>query len=166
MLSKKIEKILNDQIVLEGYASNYYLSLASYLDGKGYPGASKFFYSHADEERMHMLKLFNYINERGGHAIVPAFKAPPSNFKDLQSIFKAVLKHEQAVTKAINNIVDLTLKEKDHITNNFIQWYVAEQLEEETLITELIDKLALIGNDNSGIYLFDKELETLSVKAE
>ncbi|MBT8196133.1 MAG: ferritin, partial [Bacteroidia bacterium] len=152
MLSKKIEKILNEQIVLEGYASNYYLSIASYLDGKGYPGASKFFYSHADEERMHMLKLFNYINERGGHAIVPALKAPPSTFKDLLSIFKAVLKHEQSVTKAINNIVDLTLKEKDHVTNNFIQWYVSEQLEEETLVAELLDKIDLIGDAKSGMY--------------
>lgn len=164
MLSKKIETVLNEQIVIEGFSSNYYLSIASFLDNKGYPGASKFFYSHAEEERMHMLKLFTYINERGGYALVPAFKAPPTTFKDLKSIFASVLKHEQAVTKSINKIVDITLSEKDHVTNNFIQWFVAEQMEEESLVSDLMDKLELIGNEKSGMYLFDKELETLSVK--
>ena len=166
MLSKKIEKILNEQIKIEAYSSQYYLSVASFLDKKGYPGASKFFYHHAEEERMHMLKLFTYINERGGQAIVPALDAPPKTFKDLKNIFTLVLKHEQYVTKAINKIVDVTLSEKDHVTNNFIQWYVSEQLEEETLVAELLDKIDLIGDAKSGMYLFDKELETLSVKVE
>ena len=161
MISKKIERALNQQILMEGESSQYYLSMASWAEVNGFQGTSKFLYKHAEEERMHMLKLFGYINERGGRALVPAFKAPPVDFKSIRAIFDHILNHEVKVTKSINKIVEACLAEKDYTTHNFMQWYVAEQLEEEALARTIIDKLELIGEDKGGLYLFDRDLETL-----
>jgi ferritin len=125
---------------------------------KGYSGVSTFLYGHSDEERQHMLKIVHYVNERGGHAIVPSLDKPDTNFNDLRSVFQRILEHEVSVSQSINDIVDLCLKEKDHSTNNFMQWYVSEQMEEESLAKSIIDKLDLIGTDSTGLYFFDREL--------
>lgn len=166
MLDKKIEKLLNHQIELEFESSQYYLSMASWAEKSGMNGVSSFLYTQADEERQHMLKLFHYINDRGGHALVPTIGAPPKEYKDAREIFTKVLQHEQIVTKEINDLVDNCLKVKDYTTHNFLQWYVAEQIEEERLAQTLIDKLDLIGNDKGGMYLFDRDLETFVPKDE
>ncbi len=162
MLSKKIEKELNKQIVLEGEASFFYLSMASWSDNAGFEGAAKFLYGHSEEEREHMLRLFTYINDAGGHALAPGIKTPEHQFKSLQQIFETVLKHEQAVTVAINKLVDVCLQEKDHSTFNFLQWYVAEQHEEERLFKSILDKFKIIGNDGKALFWIDKELEGLA----
>ncbi len=166
MISKKIEALLNQQIELEASSSQYYLAMASWAEVKGYNGVSKFLYKHADEERMHMLKLMMFINERGGHGVVPALKAPPANFKGIQEIFEQILKHEIHVSSEINKLVERCLSEKDYTTHNFLQWYVSEQIEEEALARNVLDKLNLIGNDKGGMYLFDRDLETLSSQQE
>ncbi len=164
MISKKIEALLNQQVELEASSSQYYLAMASWAEIKGYNGVSKFLYTHSDEERTHMLKLINFINERGGHGVVPALKAPPSNFKGIQEIFEQILKHEIHVSTEINKLVERCLAEKDYTTHNFLQWYVSEQIEEEALARNVLDKLNLIGNDKGGMYLFDRDLETLSTQ--
>ncbi|NND89070.1 MAG: ferritin [Flavobacteriaceae bacterium] len=164
MISKKIENALNNQIQLEGDASHYYLSMASWAEVNGFQGTSKFLYKHAEEERMHMLKLFGYINERGGRAIVPTLKAPPKSFKSMRALFDLILSHEVKVTQSINKIVEACLAEKDYTTHNFLQWYVSEQLEEEALARSIIDKLELIGDDKGGLYLFDRDLETMTAQ--
>ncbi|HMT29553.1 MAG TPA: ferritin [Bacteroidia bacterium] len=166
MLSKKIESLLNQQVELEASSSQYYLSMASWAEVKGYNGVSKFLYKHADEERMHMLKLIKFVNERGGHGTVPALKAPPAQFKGIQEIFEQILKHEIGVTNEINKLVDRCLAEKDYTTHNFLQWYVSEQIEEESLARNILDKLHLIGNDKGGMYLFDRDLESLSTQVD
>ncbi len=158
MLTKKVETSLNKQIEMEGYASNYYLSAASWCDAKGLEGCAIFLYAQADEERMHMMKIFNYINDAGGHALAPEIKQPPTKFKSLLDLFTAILEHEIKVTHSINSLIDLCLHEKDHSTNNFLQWYVAEQHEEEKLFRTVIDKIKLIGDDAKGHYWIDKEL--------
>ncbi len=160
MLSKKIEKALNNQIVLEGTSSNYYLAMASWAESEGLSGAAEFLYAHSDEERIHMVKLMRFINDRGGKAIVPALKEPAARFKSLSEVFDIILEHEIMVTSEINKVVDICLSEKDYTTHNFMQWYVAEQLEEESLAKHYVDKLRLIGNDKGGMYLFDRELST------
>lgn len=166
MLSKKIENALNRQVEMEGYASSYYLSAASWCDAKGLQGCAKFLYRHADEERMHMLKLFYYINDTGGHAVTPALKQPPLKFKSLYELFEAVFNHEIEVTASINKIVDLCLHEKDYSTNNFLQWYVAEQHEEEKLFRSILEKIRLLGPDDArGMYWIDRELGTLQPKS-
>ena len=134
--------------------------MASWADVKGYNGVSKFLYKHSDEERMHMLKLVHFINERGGHGLVPALKAPTSSFKNIQEIFEMILKHEVHVSAEINKLVERCLAEKDYTTHNFLQWYVSEQIEEEALARNILDKLNLIGNDKGGMYLFDRDLES------
>ncbi|HCZ08554.1 MAG TPA: ferritin, partial [Flavobacteriales bacterium] len=122
-------------------------------------------YRHSDEERLHMLKLVRFVNERGGRAVIPALDAPQSEFSDLPAIFSTLLDHETKVTASINDVVDLCLKRKDYTTHNFMQWYVAEQIEEEALARNILDKLALIGQDKGGLYLFDRDLEQLQPEA-
>lgn len=162
MISSKIEAALNRQIDLEGYSSMYYLAMGSWAEVKGYIGVGQFLYHHSDEERMHMLKLFHYINDRGGHAIVPAFAAPQHEFKNIREIFDIVHSHEVKVSNEINALVELCIQEKDYTTHNFLQWYVTEQIEEESLARQIIDKLNLIGEDKGGMYLFDRDLGNMT----
>lgn len=160
MLSKKIEKLLNAQVEIEAESSQFYLAMASWAETKGFNGTAKFLYRHSDEERQHMLKLIHFINERGGHAIVPALKKPDAEFSTLGKVFQMVLDHEVKVTEHINQIVAKCLDEKDYTTHNFMQWYVSEQIEEESLAQDILDKLSMIGNDKGGLYLFDRDLES------
>jgi len=162
MLSPQVSKALNKQIEVEGFSSQYYLSMASWAETQGLNGVSAFLYHHADEERMHMLKLIKFVNERGGHGVVPALKQPPVTFKSVKAVFEEILKHEMLVTADINGLVDATLKEKDYSTHNFLQWYVSEQIEEEALARQIVDKLKLIGDDKGGLYFFDRDLEAMA----
>jgi ferritin len=159
MLSVKVTAALNKQIELEAASSQYYLSMASWAETQGLNGVAGFLYKHSDEERMHMLKLIRFVNERGGHGLVPALKQPSSAFKSIKFVFEEILKHEIKVTEEINNLVEITLKEKDYTTHNFLQWYVSEQIEEEALARQIVDKLKLIGDDKSGLYFFDRDLQ-------
>jgi ferritin len=162
MLSTKLSEALNKQIQFEGSSSQYYLAMASWAETQGLNGVSAFLYKHSDEERMHMLKLIKFVNERGGHGIVPTLAQPPVTFKSVKSVFEEVLKHEMKVTAEINNLVEITLKEKDYTTHNFLQWYVSEQLEEEALARKIVDKLKLIGDDKGGLYFFDRDMESMA----
>lgn len=158
MLSKTIEDKLQNQILKEASSSQLYLAMACWADVKGFPGVAQFLYAHSDEERMHMLKLVKFINERGGHASVPALQSPEKHFDSLSAVFKSILDHEIMVTESINDIITACLKENDHTTNNFMQWYISEQLEEESMARSIIDRLEMIGSDTSSLFLFDKEL--------
>lgn len=166
MVSKTIEKALNKQIRIEAESSQYYLAMASWAETQGLNGTAKFLYKQSDEERFHMMKLIRFINERGGHAIIPELKQPPKSFKNLAYIFEQLLEHEVMVTSEIHSVVEKCLKEKDYTTHNFMQWYVAEQIEEEALARTILDKLKLIGNDKGGLYLFDRDLENLNLEAD
>ena len=165
MVSKKVEIALNKQIEFEAASSQYYLAMASWAETEGLSGVSQFLFAQSDEERMHMLKLVKYINERGGHALIPALKAQPQKFKSIQFVFEEVLKHEVFVSNEINHLVEICLQEKDYTTHNFLQWYVAEQKDEEALARRILDKLKLIGDDKGGMYLFDRDLPSISVVA-
>lgn len=162
MLKEKVEKALNEQLKKEAYSSQLYLSMASWAEKNGYNGAAQFLYRHTDEEREHMLKLFHYINDRDGHAIVPALEQPPSEFESLKSVFEGVLEHEQMITESINDLVGICVEEKDYTTQNFLQWYVNEQIEEESLAKTNLDKLMLLGNDKANMYMFDKDMAEMA----
>lgn len=164
MLSKKVTESLNKQIELEASSSQLYLAMASWAETQGLNGVASFLYHHSDEERMHMLKLIKFINERGGQGLVPALKQPPIGFKSVKAVFDLVLSHEIKVSNEINALVDTCLKEKDYTTHNFLQWYVSEQIEEEALARRIADKLNLIGGDKGGIYFFDRDLEALAAE--
>ncbi len=160
MLSNNIEQLLQDQVKKEASSSQTYLAMACWADVKGFSGAAEFLYAHSDEEREHMLKLVRFLNERGSQATVPALEAPEKDFSNLKEVFESILEHELMVTASINNIITNCLQENDHLTNNFMQWYISEQMEEEQLARSIIDKLEMIGSDTSSLFLFDRELGT------
>ncbi|WP_400192951.1 ferritin [Hymenobacter sp. B81] len=159
MLTQPIQQALNKQIAMEAQSSQAYLAMASWAEIQpGLDGVTNFFYQQSDEERVHMLKLIRYVNERGGFAVVPALPQPNITFQSLKRVFEEFLRHEMAVSESINELVGLALQEKDFATHNFLQWYVSEQIEEEGLARMLNDKLELVGDDKGGIYLFDKDI--------
>jgi ferritin len=116
-------------------------------------------YNQSDEERMHMLKLIKYVNQRGGQAKVSATVEPALDLTHYKTLFKQLLEHEIKVSESINNLVGITLDERDFATHNFLQWYVAEQIEEEANARYILDKVNLIGDDKGGLYLFDNEMK-------
>jgi ferritin len=159
MLNKKVEDICNRQIEREGFSSNLYLAMAAWAESNGWPGIAGWLYGQAEEERIHFLKFIKYINERGGTVIIPAFKKPPVGFKSAEELFLEVLKHEEFITASINEIVHVTLQEKDYNTHNFLQWFVTEQVEEEASVRTILDKLKLVGPSN--LYIFDRDILSL-----
>ncbi len=166
MLSKEIETALNNQLANEAYASNYYLSMASWLEKSGLRGSAAFMHEQSEEEREHMMRMLKYVNEAGGHAKVSALKEPPYNYKSITQVFELALEHEIHVTQSINKIVDLALSKKDYGTFNFLQWYVAEQHEEEKLFTSILDIIKITGTEGRGLLLIDNEMAKLREKED
>lgn len=158
MLTKNIQNMLNEQVKREAYAAFFYFSMGSWMDRNGYEGTAKFMYSQADEEMEHMKKIFHYINNAGGDAIVPSIDQPPKNFDSYKQIIEKSFENEQSVTKAIHEIVEACLNERDYTTFNLMQWYVDEQLEEENLFSTVLDKLNMLKDEQNGLYLLDQEL--------
>ncbi len=165
MLSKKIQDALNKQIRIEAESSQIYLSMACWAEVNGMEGVAAFMYAQSDEERQHMLKLIKYVNERGGHAKVTELNAPHTKYKTFKGMFEELYKHELFVSASINELVHITLGEKDYATHNFLQWYVAEQIEEEAQAKTILDKINLIGDDKGGLYLFDNDIQRLTASA-
>lgn len=167
MLSKSMQDALNKQVLMEAESSQAYLAMASWAEIQpGLQGVTEFFFKQSDEERIHMLKLVRFINERAGFAMIPALEQPMVTFQSLRRVFEEFLKHELKVSDSINDLVHLALTEKDYATHNFLQWYVNEQMEEERVARTLNDKLELIGDDKSGLYLFDRDIMNYRGKKE
>lgn len=162
MLSKNIENALNDQVALEAFSSFQYLAMASWLDNNGFEGASKFIYAQAEEEKMHMQKLFFYINDAGGFAKAPAVEQPNHKYPSFGDLFSQILAHEGKVSASIHELVNLCLQEKDFTSFNFLQWYVQEQLEEENLFRTIVDKIKMVGENTDGLYMLDKDLGSMA----
>jgi len=159
MLSTTMQEALNNQVKLEAASSHEYLAMASWCDIQpGLDNVAEYFFQQSEEERVHMLKLIRFVNERGGFALVPSLEQPIITQKGLKSMFEEFLQHEIAVSESINELVDLALTEKDYATHNFLQWYVSEQIEEEKSARVLNNKLEMIGEDKSGLYLFDRDI--------
>ena len=163
MLSKNIETALNKQIRIEAESSQTYLSMACWAEISGLEGIAQFMFAQSDEERQHMLKLIKYVNERGGHAQITDLKAPKTIYETFKGMFEELYKHEIFVSDSINELVHITFSEKDYATHNFLQWYVAEQIEEEATAKTILDKINLIGDDRAGLYLFDRDLQQIAI---
>ena len=162
MLSSNVIKLLNDQMNLEFYSSNLYLQMSAWCEQNGFEGAAKFLSAHAAEEMQHMRKLFTYLNETGALAVITAIEAPAYEYKSLKEILELTYGHEKLITSKINELVGKTFEEKDYSAFNFLQWYVAEQHEEEKLFSSILDKLNLLGEDGKGLFLIDKDLGNLA----
>ncbi len=158
MLSKKMEKALNRQINAEIYSSYLYLAMSACFESLGLKGFSNWMRSQTQEELLHAMKFYHYVNERGGRIILAAIDAPPAEWDSALAVFEATLKHEQKVTGLINDLLDLAIKEKDHATNSFLQWFVTEQVEEEATASEIVNKLKLMGDAPGGLFMLDREL--------
>jgi len=163
MIKKNVEKALIEQIKLEEHSSRIYMAMASWCEVNGYPGAAKFLYAHSDEERMHMTKLVNYVNDRGSHALLKDLDMPSNEYESLLDIFQKVLAHEEHVTAQINDLYEIAVNEKDYTTGQFLQWYIGEQIEEESLVHSILDKINLTGEEKGGIFHIDKELAAMAV---
>jgi ferritin len=164
-LSKTIATALNEQMTKEAHASQIYLSYAAWADNNGYGGIANFLFRHAAEERDHMMKLLEYLLNRGARAVVTAIPAPAADPISVNNCFEKVFAHEIDNTKAIYKIVKMALDEEDWATWNFLQWFVKEQIEEENLASALLDKITIIGGDKAnseGLYQLDKDLEKSS----
>ncbi len=158
MLSKKIEVALNEQLNKELYSAYLYMSMSAYSTHIGLKGFANWFMVQYQEEMMHAMKFYNYINDQAGQVKLIAIDAPPTEFESPLDMFEKTLKHEQFVTKRINDLVDLAIKEKDHATNIFLQWFITEQIEEEANDNDVIAKLKLVGKKGDALLMLDKEL--------
>ena len=158
MLSKKMEAALNEQINAEMYSAYLYLSMSAYFQSVNLLGFANWMYIQTLEEFTHAQKFFNYVNERSGRVILKEIKKPPSEWKSALAVFENSYKHEQLVTSLINKLVDLARKEKDFATDNFLQWFVSEQVEEEASVDEVIQKIKLAGDKGPGVFMIDQSL--------
>ena len=157
-----MEKALNEQIALEGYASFLYLSMSSWCEKATLTGCAQFMARQSEEEREHMLRIFHYIYDSGEHALTPAIQQPPHEWTSVQEMFNEVYAHEQKVTASIDKLVAQAYDEKDHQTVAFLQWYVEEQREEESLMRTIIDRIRLIGEGPMSLYYIDKEISAIN----
>ena len=160
MLKEKISQSFNDQITEELFSSYLYLSMSAYFQSVNLPGFANWMRIQAQEELMHAMKFYDYINERRGRVLLKEIKTPQHEWKSPLEIFEAALRHEEYITEKINNLVDIAIKEKDHASNVFLQWFVNEQVEEEANADDIINRLKLIGESKGGLFMIDRELGT------
>lgn len=165
-LSDDIVSFLNKQVHMEGLASQQYLASASWCHKEGYEGAANFMYRHSEEERMHMMKLINYINDSGGHALAPNVKDIRNDFGTLRELFDYALEKELKVSESINEIVAECFDRRDFTTFQFMQWYVEEQREEEQVCRRILELFDLIGEEGQGLWLIDQEIAKLDEAEE
>ena len=161
-LSKTIAAALNAQVTKEAHASQIYLSYGAWAAKQGFNGVANFLFRHAQEERSHMMKIVVFILDRGGEVQVTAIPEPHENPENMNACFQKILKHEMENTKCIYKLVKMSFDEEDWATWNIMQWFVKEQVEEETLAMNLLEKMKMAGNEKAGngLYSFDRDLET------
>ena len=166
MLSQNLTDLLNEQITLEQYSSNLYRQMSAWCESQGLVGCARFLEQHAEEESEHMKRLFRYVNDTGAMARLGQVEAPRHDYSDVADVFQETLRHEESITKAIHALVQAAFAEGDYSTFQFLQWYVAEQHEEEGLFKQLCDRIAIVGTDGPGLFLFDREVGDRAVEPE
>jgi len=158
MLSKKMQDALNKQLNLEYFSSYIYLAMAAQLESDNLPGFAQWMRAQSQEELEHAMKFFDFINERGGRVTLKAIGAPQAKWASPLAIFEAAYKHEQLVSASIDKLVDQAIKEADHASNAFLQWFVTEQVEEEANVSAIADKLKMVKGAPGGLFMMDREL--------
>jgi ferritin len=158
MLGKNIEKAFNEQINWELYSGYLYLAMSAHFLSINLNGFASWMRVQALEEGTHAMKFFDFINDRSGRIELLTLKAPQKEWESPLAAFQDAYEHECLVSSRINDLVNLSLDEKDHASNNFLQWFVSEQVEEEASVDAVVQKLKLIGSDGGGLFLIDQEL--------
>ena len=158
MISTKMTEALNTHLNLELYSAQLYLSMSSHAGYSGLKGTANWFMVQYQEEMVHFMKFYNYINSQGEHVRLGPLPAVPAEFASFLDLFEKTLAHEQTITSCINELTDLAMAEKDHATRIFLQWFITEQVEEEENDREIIAKLKLIGDNGQGQLMLDNEL--------
>jgi len=158
MITKKMADSLNEQINKEIYSAYLYLSMSAYTDHKGLKGFANWYFVQFQEEMYHAMKIYRYLQDQGAVIKLKAIDQPPTEFGDVLEIVEKTLSHEKMVTGLINKLIETAVEEKDYATQAFLQWFVTEQVEEESNVSEILDKLKLAGNQGNGLFMIDKEL--------
>jgi ferritin len=160
MLKEKVLNALNKQINAEMHSAYLYLSMSAYLQDKGLAGFANWMKVQYKEELSHALKIFDYVNERNGRVVLEPIAGVPIEFDGIIDVFEKTLEHEQKVTQMIDQLVDVAVSDSDHATQSFLQWFVDEQVEEESNVNELLDNLRLIDGQGNGVFMLNRELQT------
>ncbi len=158
MIGEKIQNALNNQLNAELYSSYLYLSMSAYFQSISLPGFANWMRIQAQEELIHAMKFYDFINGRGGRVILQPVEGPAAEWSSPLDAFENAYKHEQKVTGLINDLVNLAIKEGDHATNIFLQWFVTEQVEEEASADEVVQKIKLMGDAKGGLFMLDREM--------
>ena len=158
MLNEMMEEALNRQLNAELYSSYLYLSMAAHFLSKSLPGFANWMRVQAQEELAHAMKFYDYVAGRGGRVALSKIEGPPTEWENAKAVFENVYNHEQKVTGLINDLVNLAIEKKDHASNNFLQWFVAEQVEEEGSACEVLEKVKLVGGSPDALLMLDREL--------
>ncbi|MFZ4261299.1 ferritin [Sphingobacterium sp. HJSM2_6] len=165
-ISEEIENILNAQVKVEAHSSAIYLAMSAWCDDQGLDNAADFFAKQSDEERAHMLKIFNYISARGGRSISPEVSNVPVDFESFRGVFEQALAQEMFVTEQFNKIADRCMANKDFVTFNFLQWFLAEQVEEEYVCRRILELFDVIGEEGTGKWEIDRHLVKVKFAGE
>lgn len=158
MIKERVLKGLNYQLNAELYSAYLYLSMEAYFESIDLSGFANWMRIQAQEELTHAMKFYDYIAQRGARIVLSSIEEPPSEWQSPQAVFEHVYKHEQKVTGLINSLVDLAMSESDHATTNFLQWFVAEQVEEEESASGVLQRVKLAGDSTGGLFMLDSEL--------
>ncbi len=158
MIGKKMQDALNEQVNAEFYSAYLYLSMAAYFESTNLPGFATWMRAQTQEELIHTMKIYDYVNERGGRVTLKSIAEPPSEWKSPLAAFEAAYGHEQKVTGLINGLVNLAVEEKDNAANTFLQWFVDEQVEEEESAETVVNKLKLAADASDGMNMLDNEM--------
>ncbi len=158
MISQKLQDAFNYQINRELFSEYYYLSMASYFSSVGLSGFENFFLVQVEEERFHAMKMYKFLNEKGGKVTLQAIEQPKIEFKSPLDVFELAYDHEKLVSKLINDLMDLAISENDHAAKNHLNWFVDEQVEEEDSMETIVNKLKLINGEGYGLLMLDNEL--------
>lgn len=158
MIKQSLEEAINQQINAEIYSAYLYMSMSAHCTSINLKGFANWMQVQAQEEFMHAKKFYDYLLNRGGRVKLLTVQGPPVEWKSVQHIFESTYEHEQEVTRRINALVDLAIKESDHATNAMLQWFVTEQVEEEANASEVLERIKLAGGEGSGLFMIDSEL--------
>ena len=158
MLSKAVQDALNKQVRDELYSAYLYLSMAAYFETQSLPGFATWMRAQSEEEVSHAMKLFDFVNERGGRVELHAIEKPPVEFESPRDVFEMTYEHEQKVTSLIHNLYEVALEEDDYAAQVMLHWFIDEQVEEEDNVSQILDTLERIGDKDQGLIMLDREL--------